>query len=102
MIFEQPFLNNFYDNPLSHTHIVSLFSLPLFLSLLLLSNRKREKKVVTKVIWNWLSKYHSSCTNVIVGSIFGCQALKKPDMNAHNWNLFNGGPENKICGSNRC
>lgn len=31
-------------------------------------------------------------TNVIVGSIFGCQALKKPDMNAHNWNLFSGGP----------
>jgi len=32
------------------------------------------------------------CTNVIVGNIFGCQALKKPDMNVHNWNLFSGGP----------
>ena len=50
MIFEQPLLNNFCDNFLSHTLIILLFSLFLFLSLLLLSNKKKEKKVVNKVV----------------------------------------------------
>jgi hypothetical protein len=60
MIFEHPFFNNFCDNPLSHTLIVLLFSLFLFPSLLLLSNKKRGKMLSLKVVGNWMSKYHSS------------------------------------------
>jgi len=37
-----------------------LFSLYLFLSLLILTNQNRENKVVKKVVYNELYKYHYS------------------------------------------
>jgi len=56
MIFIQPLCDNF----LSHTHIIILFSLFLFLSPLFLTNEKREKEIVTKSCIKWLFKYHYS------------------------------------------
>jgi len=51
MIFKQPFLNNFCDNSLT-------LLLYFFFSLLLLSKKKVEKGIITKAVYNWLSKYH--------------------------------------------
>jgi len=56
MIFVQPFSNNF----LSHTHIIFLFSLFLFLSLLSLTNQRRENQSCHKSCTKELYKYHYS------------------------------------------
>ena len=55
MIFVQPFLNNFLTI-FSHTHIIFLFSLFFFLSLLFLI-KEEKTKVVMKVV-------PKSCTNI--------------------------------------
>ena len=51
MIYVQPLCNNF----ISHTHIIFLFSLFLFLSSLLLTNKNREKRNFHCIKW---FKYH--------------------------------------------
>ena len=50
MIFVQPFLYNF----------CTIFSLFFFLSLLVLTNEKKEQQVVPKVVLKELFKYHYS------------------------------------------
>jgi len=56
MIFVQPLRDNF----LSHTHIILLFSLFLFLSPLFLINEKREKRSYHISCLKWLFKYQYS------------------------------------------
>jgi len=53
----------FFDNFLSHTYIILLFSLFLFLSPLFLTNEKREKRSCHKSCIKWLFKYHYSLSN---------------------------------------
>jgi len=57
--FDNQFSTTFVTS-LFHTLIILLFSLFLFLSLLLLSNKNIEKRLSLKVIENWMSKYHFS------------------------------------------
>ena len=53
-------LQQLFDNFLSHTRIIFLFSLYLFLSLLILTNQNRKNKVVKEVVHKKLYKYYSS------------------------------------------
>jgi hypothetical protein len=50
MIFVQPILDNFVDNPLSHTLIMFLLSLSTTLFLLFLSQKKYKQKGCPKVV----------------------------------------------------
>jgi len=76
MIFVQPFLYNF----LSHTHIIFLFSLFSFLSLLFLTNEKREQKVVSTVVPKELFKYHYSKKKTFYfRQMFGALTFKHPN-----------------------
>lgn len=60
MIFIQIFLKNFWNNHLFHTHM-SFHSLSSsFSHNCNLSNKKKEKMVVTKVVQNKMYKYHPS------------------------------------------
>lgn len=56
MIFIQQFSNNFLTT-LSHTHIMFLLSLYLFLSILVFTNKNEKMKIVIKIIIN-------DCTNI--------------------------------------
>jgi len=49
-----------FDNFISHTHIMHLFFLFLFLSLLFLINKKRGKESCHNNCFNWMFKYHYS------------------------------------------
>jgi len=52
-----------FNNFISHTHIILLFSLFLFLSPLILTNKKREKRSCHINCITWLFKYHYSKIN---------------------------------------
>ena len=61
MIFEYLFFNN----SLTYSHCIFILSLSFSLSLLLLSNKERGKRLSLKVVGNWLSKYDSSKNNPV-------------------------------------
>jgi len=52
------FLTTLWQPSLSYSHCIFI------LSLLLLSNKKRGKRLSLKVVGNWMSKYHSSFQNL--------------------------------------